>query len=57
MLGNCYPAEFFRDIKNSRIRSALTQIADETQEDLSCFEQVLKDFGCEVIRPKLDIEY
>jgi hypothetical protein len=54
MLGDCYSAEFFRDIKNSRIRSALTQIADETQEDLAYYEQVLKDFGCEVIRPELD---
>ena len=54
MLGECYSAEFFRDIKNSRIRSALTQIADETQEDLAYYEQVLKDFGCEVIRPEID---
>lgn len=54
MLGDCYSAEFFKDIKNDRIRSALTQIADETQEDLAYYEQVLKDFGCEVIRPELD---
>lgn len=54
MLGDCYPAEFFRDIKNDRIRSALQQIADETQEDLNYFEQVLKDFGCTVLRPVLD---
>jgi hypothetical protein len=54
MLGDCYPAEFFRDIKNNKIRSALTQIADETQEDLAYYESVLKDFGCEVIRPELD---
>ena len=54
MLGDCYSAEFFRDIKDNRTRSALSQIADETQEDLAYYEQVLKDFGCEVIRPKLD---
>ena len=54
MIGDCYPAEFFRDIKNTRIKSALTQIADETQEDLEYYETVLKEFGCEVIRPKLD---
>ena len=54
MLGDCYSAEFFKDIKNDRIRSALTQIADETQEDLAYYEQVLKDFGCEVLRPELD---
>jgi hypothetical protein len=54
MLGDCYPAEFFRDIKNNRIRSALSQIADETQEDLDYFQSVLRDFGCEVVRPDLD---
>jgi len=55
MLGDCYSAEFFRDIKNARIRSLLMQIADETQEDLAYYESVLKDFGCNVLRPKLDL--
>lgn len=54
MLGECYGPEFFRDIKNNRIRGALTQIAEETQEDLDNFESVLKDFGCTVLRPVLD---
>jgi hypothetical protein len=54
LLGQCYSPEFFRDIKNDRIRSALTKISEETIEDLANYEQVLKDFGCEVIRPELD---
>lgn len=54
MLGDCYGPEFFRDIKNVKIRSALTQIAEETQEDLEYYKSVLKDFGCNVLRPKLD---
>ena len=54
MLGDCYGPEFFQDIKNNKIRSALTQIATETQEDLAYYESVLKDFGCNVLRPKLD---
>ena len=54
MLGDCYPPSFFRNIKNHRIRGALTQIAEETQEELSYFESVLKEFGCTVIRPSLD---
>ena len=54
MLGDCYGADFFHDIKNPRIKSALTRIADETQEDLSHYEKVLKDFGCNVLRPELD---
>lgn len=54
MLGDNYCSEFFRDIKNPRIRSALQRISDETQEDLAYYEHVLKDFGCDVIRPVLD---
>ena len=54
MLGECYSPEFFKDIKNPRIKSALQRIANETQEDLENYESVLKDFGCKVLRPKLD---
>ena len=54
MLGDCYGPAFFREIKNSKIRSALTRIAEETQEDLGYYESVLKDFGCQVLRPELD---
>lgn len=54
MLGDCYSPEFFKDIKNTRIKSALQRIASETQEDLENYESVLKDFGCNVIRPEID---
>jgi hypothetical protein len=54
MVGNTYSSSFFREVKNSRIRSALSRIADETQEDLDNYEKVLKDFGCTVLRPYLD---
>jgi len=54
MLGECYSPEFFRDIKNIKVRSALQRIAHETQEDLEGFHRVLKDFGCTVIRPVID---
>lgn len=54
MLGDCYGPEFFKDIKNSKIRSALTQIAEETKEDLDYYQDVLKAFGCKVIRPYLN---
>lgn len=54
VLGSCYHPNFFQDIKNNNIRSALTQIAEETLEDLDGFENVLKDFGCEVVRPYVD---
>lgn len=54
MLGDCYSPDFFRDIKNKKIRSALQKISEETKEDLEYYESVLKNFGCEVLRPKLD---
>lgn len=54
MLGDHYSRNFFNDIKNSRIKNALQRIADETQEDLEHYEHTLKDFGCRVIRPKID---
>jgi hypothetical protein len=53
LLGDFYKPNFFHDIKNNRIRSALTQIAEEIQEDLENFESVLKEFGCEVMRPEM----
>ena len=53
MLGECYSPEFFSDIKNTKVRSALQRIADETQEDLESYQRILKDFG-RVLRPKLD---
>ena len=54
MLGECYSPEFFRDIKNNKVRSALQRIADETQEDLEGYQRILKDFGCTIIRPDVD---
>lgn len=54
ILGNCYPVSFYQDIKNNRIKSALTKITEETLEDLQNFENVLKSFGCHVIRPIID---
>ena len=54
MLGDHYRSEFFNDIKNPRIRSSLQRITDETHEDLEYYEKVLKDFGCNVIRPNIN---
>ena len=54
MLGSCYPIEYYKPIKNQRIRDALMRITEETLEDLDHYDRVLKDFGCKVIRPALD---
>lgn len=55
MVGRTYHPEFYRDIKNSKIRDSLVRIAEETEEDYQNYVEVLEDFGCEVIRPELDI--
>lgn len=54
MVGNNYSGDFFRDVKNSKVRSALQRIADETLDDLENYKDVLKDFGCKVIQPEMD---
>ena len=54
MLGDCYGADFFRSMPSSSVKTNLQKIADETQEDLQNFETILKQFGCEVIRPVVD---
>ena len=54
MLGDCYHPEYFRDIKNDRIRAALETIAAETVEDLDNFQKVLGDYGATVLRPKIN---
>lgn len=51
MLGNNWGPEFFKNIKDDKIRSPLQQIAEETLEDLLYFENILRSFGCKVIRP------
>lgn len=54
VLGECYPTSFYRDIKNDKIKSALTRITEESLEDLEYFEKVLKEFGCQVLKPNID---
>jgi len=54
ILGSCYTADFFREVANPKIRSAMSKICNETCEDLEHFENVLKDFGSTVIKPVID---
>ena len=54
MLGDTYHSQYFDTIKNDKIKSGLKRMADETQEDLENFQNVLKQFGCRVIRPELN---
>jgi hypothetical protein len=50
MLGNVHPIEFYRDLKDDKVRDPLCRITEETQKDLENFKNVLKDFGCKVIQ-------
>jgi len=55
MLGKAHYPEFYRDIKNVKVKDCLVRIAEETEEDFKNYEKVLKEYGCDVIRPELDI--
>jgi hypothetical protein len=50
MLGTYFMPEYFRSIENPRVREPLMRMAQDIQEDLEGFEQILKSSGCEVIR-------
>lgn len=54
MLGDVYRPEFYDGIKSPEIQDGLKQITDESMEDLENFSNILKDFGCEVLRPTMD---
>lgn len=54
-LGTTYHPQFYDDVKNKEVKSALVRICEETHEDLNNFESVLKDFGCKVIRPNINV--
>ena len=54
VLGRSYSSDFFQNVKNSKIKSCLSRISDETEEDLLYFEQQLKCHNIAVFRPDLD---
>tara|TARA_R110000868_G_C10819411_1_gene758513 strand:- start:15 stop:1133 length:1119 start_codon:yes stop_codon:yes gene_type:complete len=54
LLGDTYRPEFYKDIKNIKIRDALIKISEESLKDLENYEKVLKEFGCEILRPYID---
>jgi len=56
LLGRSYHPNFYRDIKNPKIRDCLIKIAIETEEDFLAYKDTLERFGIKVIRPELDID-
>jgi hypothetical protein len=55
VLGDTYKPEFYDGIKDDNVRDVLLRICEETLEDLEYYEKVLKDFGCKVLRPKMNL--
>jgi hypothetical protein len=56
-VGRSYRPEFYSFIKNSRVRSVMEQIAQETEEDYQKLINKLKEFGVEILRPNVNDDY
>ena len=50
VLGTCHLPEFFNKLPYDNIREPLKRIAEQTLEDLEGFENILKQFGVQVLR-------
>lgn len=58
-VGRSYPPEFYSFIKNTKARSVMERIAEETEEDYQNLIRILHGFDVETVRPHLidDPEY
>ena len=50
VLGNCFPPEFFEDVKDTKLRDLLQRLLYETREDLQNIQNTLEGLGVEVVR-------
>ena len=50
IVGRSYPPEFYSEIENVRVRSAMERVAIETEEDYQKLISKLKEFGVEILR-------
>lgn len=57
IVGRSYNPEFYKFIKNSRVRSVMERIARETEEDYQKLITLLESFGVEVLRPNVSDDY
>jgi hypothetical protein len=53
MLGSFYPPDYFTFIDDAKVRLPLMKIAQEINQDLDYFEQVLAENNVKVLRPAL----
>lgn len=52
-LGKSYSPDFYKDIKNTKIKDILTRIAVETEEDYANIKNILTQLGVSVLRPHI----
>ena len=57
MVGKSYSPEFYSFIENSRVRTVMERIAEETEEDYQKLIKLLESFGVEIIRPEVSNDY
>ncbi len=50
IVGRSYPPEFYAEIENTKVRSAMERVAIETEEDYQKVITKLKEFGVKVLR-------
>lgn len=53
IVGDVFPIEKFKHIKEDKVLSPLAKVIDETKEDLENLSNTLKKFGVEVHRPNM----
>jgi hypothetical protein len=56
-VGRSYPPEFYSFIKNSKARSVMERIAEETEEDYQSLIKLLNTFGVEVVRTEVNDDF
>ena len=53
-LGDCWPASFYDNIKNTETKDAFYQITEWTKKDLAAIQNKFEEFGVIVRRPTID---
>jgi hypothetical protein len=56
-VGRSYPPEFYSFIKNSKARSVMERIAEETEEDYQSLIKLLHKFNVETVRTIIDEDF
>jgi len=56
-VGRSYPPEFYSFIANSRVRSVMERIANETEEDYQKLISLLKSFNVEIVRTDISSDF